>query len=202
MTEAATTPQPAESFESLLASVLDRAYAVAYHLARDRDEAEDLVQDAALQAFRAFHQFQPGTNFKAWFVRIVTNAFFAQYRKKKRRPQTLNIEDAEPLFLYARSAELGLFDKDEDPASMVLDKLSEENVHDAIQALPAEFRVVCALYFIEEMPYQEIADVIECPVGTVRSRLHRGRKLLQKELWGLALERGIVSAVPAAEPVS
>ena len=93
MTDPSQAPPPAEPFEALLAPVLDRAYALAYHLSRSRDDAEDLVQEAALQAFRAFHQFRPGTNFRAWYLHILTNCFFAQYRKRKREPRTLNIED-------------------------------------------------------------------------------------------------------------
>ena len=201
MTDPSQAPPPAEPFEALLAPLLDRAYALAYHLSRSRDDAEDLVQEAALQAFRAFHQFRPGTNFRAWYLHILTNCFFAQYRKRKREPRTLNIEDAEPLYLYSRTRELGMHEKTPDPASAVLGKLGEDQVHAAIQALPEEYRVVCALYFVEELAYQEIAGVLRCPVGTVRSRLHRGRKLLQKELWAAAREHGIVTAKAAPERV-
>ena len=193
-------PPPAQpSFEFLLAPVIDRAYGLAYHLTRSRDDAEDLVQEAALQAFRAFHQFQPGTNFRAWYLRILTNCFFAHYRKRKRQPQMVHLEDAEPLYLYSRTAELGLHDNNPDPAALVLGRLGEDHVHSAIQALPEEFRIVCSLYFLEELAYQEIADVLGRPVGTVRSRLHRGRKLLQRELWLVAQEHGVVASLAAPE---
>lgn len=187
----------AAEFESLLAPVLDRAFRVAYSLSRSRDEAEDLVQEAALQAFAAFGQFQRGTNFKAWYMRILTNCFFARYRKRKRAPQIIGLEDAEPIFLARQVQANGLVPDPEDPAAVVLGKLGAEQVTDAIAALPEEFRVVCALYFVEEASYQEIADIVARPVGTVRSRLHRGRRMLQQALWHVAQEHGVVAGRPA-----
>jgi len=189
------TPTATESFEALLASVLDRAYGVACHLARSRDDAEDLVQEASLQAFRAYHQYQQGTNFRAWYMRILTNCFYAAYRKRKRQPVTTNLEDAEPLFLNSRTRVMGLQTDPEDPAAAVIARMGEEQVADAIHALPEEFRIVCALYFIEDASYQEIAEMVDCPVGTVRSRLHRGRRMLQKALWQVAEEHGIIDAL-------
>jgi len=198
MSTGGNSPRQAAGFEALLAPVLDRAYGLAYHLARGRDEAEDLVQEASLQAFSHFDQFQPGTNFKAWYFRILTNCFLMRYRRRRREPEILNLEDAEPLFLHLRAYEAGLVGPPDDPAALVLSKVSAEQVHEAIAALPGEFRVVCALYFVEDLPYREIAQALGCPVGTVRSRLHRGRRMLQKALWHLAVEQGIVPAAPAA----
>ena len=189
----------ASEFEALLAPILDRAFRVAYSLSRSRDEAEDLVQEAALQAFAAFGQFQRGTNFRAWYMRILTNCFFARYRKMKRAPRTIAIEDAEPIFLARQVMMNGLVPDPEDPAAVVLGKLGAEQVTDAIAALPEEFRVVCALHFVEEASYQEIADVVGRPVGTVRSRLHRGRRMLQKALWLVAQEYGLVPGPAARE---
>ncbi len=195
MSEAPASASRTREFERVLGEVLERAYGTAYHLTRSTHDAEDLVQEAALSAFRHFDQFEPGTNFKAWFMRILTNAFFASYRKKKRRPQTTSLEDAQPLHLLWASQAAGLLEHHKDPASRIVEKLGEERVSEAIAALPEEFRVVCTLYFMNDAPYQEIAEMLDCPVGTVRSRLHRGRRMLQKSLWSLAQECGIVTGL-------
>jgi RNA polymerase sigma-70 factor (ECF subfamily) len=193
VTDSTTSPVAAsESFEALLAPLLDKAYSVACHLSKDSTLAEDLVQEAALRAFRAFHQYQPGTNFKAWFMYILTNCFYEHCRKKKRQPVTTTLEDAEPLFLNFRTQFMALNTAPEDPATAVISRMSSDQIAEAIAELPEEFRVVCALYFIEESSYQEIAEMVGCPVGTVRSRLHRGRRMLQKALWHVAQAHGIV----------
>jgi RNA polymerase sigma-70 factor (ECF subfamily) len=180
-------------FERLFAPIFSMAYGTAVRLTRDRTEAEDLVQDAALLAYRAFGSFQPGTNFKAWFFRILTNAFYSRHRKEKHEKANLSTEDVPPLYLYSRTTEAGLQGHDSDPASAIMDRLDTEQVSAALESLPTEYRVVATLYFIEDFSYQQIAEVLECPVGTVRSRLHRGRRMLQKALWDIAVERGIIA---------
>jgi RNA polymerase sigma-70 factor, ECF subfamily len=195
MAEAPSSTSHAREFESLLSGVLDRAYGVAHHLTRSPQDAEDLVQEAALSAYRNFHQFESGTNFRAWFMRILTNAFYASYRKRKRRPETTSLEDAQPLHLLSASLEAGLLEHHKDPAQQLVERLGEERVAGAIGALPEEFRVVCTLYFMNDASYQEIAEMLDCPVGTVRSRLHRGRRMLQRALWTLAQECGVVAAM-------
>jgi len=192
MTESPAPRLASESFEALLTPVLDRAYSVACQLSRDPNTAEDLVQEAALRAFKAFHQYQQGTNFKAWFMRILTNYFYETCRKRKREPAMTTLEDAEPLFLNFRTAVMGLQTAPQDPATAVISRMSENEVGEAIAALPEEFRIVCSLYFIEQASYQEIAEMVGCPVGTVRSRLHRGRRMLQKALWNVAQAHGII----------
>jgi RNA polymerase sigma-70 factor (ECF subfamily) len=184
-------------FEELLSPILSMAYGTAVRLTRDRTEAEDLVQDAALLAYRAFGSFQRGTNFKAWFFKILTNAFYSRHRKDKHEKANLSTEDVPALYLYNKTAEAGLHGRESDPASAIMDQLDTEQVSEALEALPTEYRVVATLYFIEDFSYQQIAEVLECPVGTVRSRLHRGRRLLQKALWDVAVERGIVPATGA-----
>ena len=181
-------------FEELLVPVLDVAYRLALRYTRNPDDAGDLVQDAALQAFRAFHQFTRGTNFRAWFLRILTHAFYARYRKRQREPVSTAIEETEPLYLYDQSRARGLPVHLEDPATLVIDRLDGEEVGRAIDALPEEFRTACALYFLGEGSYLEIAEALGCPVGTVRSRLHRGRRLLQRALWRIAEVRGLAPA--------
>lgn len=189
------TTDPNATFEELVASVFQPAFGAALHWTRNSHDAEDLVQETCLQAYRAFHTFQPGTKFKAWFFKIMTNLFYYRHRQAKRRPQTVDLEDAPDLYLYVQTANLGLHDGNQDPADSILGKIEVEHVQDAIGALPDEFRVACALYFIEDFSYDEIASILDKPVGTVRSRLHRGRKMLQKALWQVAEERGIVSAL-------
>ncbi len=183
-----------QEFEALLTPILSMAFGTAVRLTRDRSEAEDLVQDAALLAFRAFGSFQPGTNFKAWFFRILTNAFYSRFRKEKHERANLSTEDVPPLYLYSRTSEAGMHGRDSDPASALMDKIDTEQVSEAMDGLPAEYRVVATLYFIDDLSYQQIAEVVGCPVGTVRSRLHRARRMLQKALWEVAEERGICAA--------
>jgi len=186
------------SFEALLEPVLDGAFGVALRFTRSRSDAEDLVQEAALLACRGFHAFMPGSNFRARFFRILTNCFYSNYRKERRRASDIELEDASELYIYQETAALGLHTRTEDPASLLFDKLTVEQIEEAIAALSDEYRVVATLYFLEEFSYQEIAEVVEVPVGTVRSRLHRARHMLQKALWTIAKERGIVSALAGA----
>jgi RNA polymerase sigma-70 factor (ECF subfamily) len=166
---------------------------VAVRLTRNKADAEDLVQEAALLAFRAFESFEPGSNFRAWFFRILTNCYFSKRRREKSRPVTSDLDDTPDLYLYARSGQAGFPTAGPDPAAQLLDKLGTERVVAAIDRLPEEYRVVSTLYFMEDLAYEEIARMLDCPIGTVRSRLHRGRKMLQKALWLIATEDGIVA---------
>jgi RNA polymerase sigma-70 factor (ECF subfamily) len=162
-------------------------------LTRNQADAEDLVQEAALLAYRGFASFEPGTNFRAWFFKILTNCYFTKHRREKSRPVTSDLDDTPDLYLYARSAEAGFPTQGPDPAAQLLDKLGTERVVAAIDRLPEEYRVVSTLYFMEDLSYEEIAQVLGCPIGTVRSRLHRGRKMLQKALWQVAEESGVIA---------
>jgi RNA polymerase sigma-70 factor (ECF subfamily) len=188
-----------EDFETLLEGVLDSAYRTAYHLTHHRDDAQELVQEASLLAFRGFKRFEPGTNFKAWFMTILRNRFISEYRQRKRSIETVELEDAPELYLYTKSQELGLLDAAGDPAKQLVARLDAERVQEELKALPAEFRDVAMLYFTQDLSYQEIADVLEVPIGTVRSRLHRARRMLQMRLWRLAEAYGIVSADSSRE---
>lgn len=177
-----------QEYERLLKPLTRIAFGVALHLTRNRDDAEDLVQETAIQAYRAFHTFQPGTHFKAWFLRILTNLFLNRVRKRQREPEIASLDEAPDLYLYTQATRNGGSRGGEDPAQQILERIGTEQMVAAIAALPEEFRVVAALYFVEEMSYQEIAEILDCPIGTVRSRLHRGRKLLQRTLWDLVQE--------------
>ena len=190
---ASTSIDDAE-FESLLVSVLEPAYRLAYRLANDSQDAEDLVQEAALRAFRFRHSFQRGTSFKAWFYRIVMNQFYTSTRRRKGTTTSSldSLTDAHEILMFVRSAEAGLLRPDTDPAATVVARMAEDDVARALATLPDEFRTVATLYFVDDLSYQEIAEVLEVPIGTVRSRLHRGRQMLQKQLWRVAEELGIV----------
>jgi RNA polymerase sigma-70 factor (ECF subfamily) len=188
MNDAMNTLSSKQEYERLLKPLMRLAFGVALHLTRNRDDAEDLVQEAAIQAYRAFHTFQPGSHFKAWFLRIMTNLFLNKVRKKQREPEIASLDDAPDLYLYNQVTLHGWTKGNEDPAKQILERIGAEQMVAAIAALPEEFRIVAALYFVEELPYQEIADILDCPLGTVRSRLHRGRKLLQRALWELIQE--------------
>jgi len=185
--------QPQATFEPLFAAAANSAFGIAMRLTRNQADAEDLVQEAALLAYRAFESFEAGTNFRAWFLKIVTNCYYSKRRREKSRPVTSDLDDAPDLYLYARSGQAGFPTQGPDPAAVLLEKLGTDRIVAAISRLPDEYRVVSTLYFMEDLSYEEIARVLECPVGTVRSRLHRGRKMLQKALWQIAEEAGIVT---------
>ena len=182
----------AGTFEALLLPLLDSAYGTALHLTRNGPDAEDLVQEAALLACRGFKSYEQGTNFKAWFFRVLTNAFYSRYRKRKREGTRMELEDTLELYLYSQTAGLGLHAGRDNPATLLMEKIDGELVGAAVDALPVEYRVVATLYFMQDFSYQEIAEVLQVPVGTVRSRLHRSRRLLQRALWQLARDRGII----------
>ena len=186
-------PQPAETFESLFASCASSAYGIAMRLTRNQADAEDLVQDAALLAHRGFASFTPGSNFRAWFLKILINCYYSRRRREKSRPVMSNLDDIPDLYLYARSGKAGFPTQGPDPAAQLLEKLGTERIVGAINRLPEEYRIVSTLYFMDDLSYEEIAGTLHCPVGTVRSRLHRGRKMLQKALWQIAEEDGIVA---------
>jgi RNA polymerase sigma-70 factor, ECF subfamily len=183
---------PPATFESLFASAANSAFGVAMRLTRNQADAEDLVQEAALLAYRAFESFEPGTNFRAWFLKILTNCYYSKRRREKSRPVTSDLDDTPDLYLYARSGQAGFPTQGPDPASQLLDKLGTERIAAAMARLPTDYRMVATLYFMEDLTYEEISHTLECPVGTVRSRLHRSRKMLQKALWQVAQEDGIV----------
>jgi RNA polymerase sigma-70 factor (ECF subfamily) len=200
-----TAPSPAspafhpqdgeEDLQLLILPLLDGAYGTAVHLTGSRADAEDLVQEAVHHACRGFGTFRRGTNFKAWFYRILTNCFYSGFRKSKRQGARLSLDDTHELYLFCQTAAVGLHASGEDPATALMDRMDAEQVGTAIDALPEEYRVVATLYFMQDFTYREIAEVLEVPVGTVRSRLHRARRMLQRALWTVAQERGIIAAL-------
>jgi RNA polymerase sigma-70 factor (ECF subfamily) len=183
------------AFEALLTPLLGAAYGTALHLTRNAADAEDMVQEASLNAYRAFATFVPGSNFRAWFFRILVNCVYSRHRRTKRQGTTVELEDGPELHLYCQTAAVGLHAQTADPAGALMSRLDQDAINAALDALPDEYRLVATLYFMQDLPYQEIAEMVGCPVGTVRSRLHRARRLLQKQLWRIAEERGITAAL-------
>ena len=169
---------------------LDAMYGVACKLTRNPTEAEDLVQDAFVKAMRARHQFHAGTNLKAWLFRILTNTFINKYRRGGLERSVLDGPDADPLADGWVSA--STMRQLRDPETLALMPLVEQEIQRALDALPEEFRLAVILCDVEEFSYEEISKIMGCPIGTVMSRLHRGRKLLQRTLYNHALALGIV----------
>ena len=171
--------------------LLDSLYGAALRMTRNPADAEDLVQETMLRAYRSFDSFEPGTNLKAWLFRILTNAYINVYRKKQREPQKVSADELEDFDLYQ---ELKNHDPQfqETPETIVLDSLVDSDILQAIDELPEQFRLAVMLSDVEGFSYAEMAEIMDVPMGTVMSRLHRGRKALQKRLWEVARDRGIV----------
>jgi RNA polymerase sigma-70 factor (ECF subfamily) len=179
-----------ERFERDVLPLLSNLYSAALRLTRNPSDAEDLVQEAYLRAYRGFSGFQEGTNLRAWMYRILTNTFINSYRKKQRQPQTVSDEDIEDWYLYDR---LGDSAAEASAETSVLERIPDEDVQRALEALPEQFRMAVWLADVEGFSYKEIAEILDVPIGTVMSRLHRGRKSLQKALWETVRERGLVT---------
>lgn len=171
-------------------------YAAAMRMTRNPADAEDLVQDTYLRAYRGFGGFEQGTNLKAWLYRILTNAFINTYRSKKRRPNETELDEGEDLYLFRRLGGLEAVAAGRSAEDELMDLFSDQEVKDAVEALPETFRMVVLLADVEGFQYKEIAEILDIPIGTVMSRLHRGRKSLQKQLYEFASDRHLVG--PAA----
>ena len=181
-------------FERELNEVLNQAYGYSLRLANgDADEASDLLQEASLAAFKGKDTFAVGTNFKAWFFKILTNQFYR--RGGRGQIQTVNIDDTPEPYMFIQAWKNGVA-MDSDPEQLVFSKVTTEEVLRALDALPEEYKIASSLFFVNEMSYEEIAEALDVPIGTIRSRLHRGRKLLQVKLWDLAMEQGLVGGEP------
>ena len=192
MAQAAPTEDPAlrERFERDVLPMLPSLYGAALRMTRNPADAEDLVQDTYLRAFRGFASFKEGTNLKAWLYRILTNSFINTYRKRQREPQTVEgPDDLDEWYLFDR---LGARSVEGSAEDQVLEQLPDEEVKAALESLPENFRLPVLLADVEGFSYKEIADIMGTPIGTVMSRLHRGRKALEKALWETATERGLV----------
>ena len=165
---------------------MDALYNFALRMTTDPDEADDLLQETYLKAYRFFDKFEQGTNCKAWLFRIMKNSFINIYRRSSKQPDKVDYNDVEEFYHSIRAESTDPNDLEEKIFSNILD----DDVSTALEALPEEFRTVVILCDIEGFTYEEIADFVECPIGTVRSRLHRGRKMLRARLLDYAQERG------------
>ncbi|MCB2206147.1 sigma-70 family RNA polymerase sigma factor [bacterium] len=165
---------------------MDALYNFALRMTSDPDEADDLLQETYLKAYRFFDKFEQGTNCKAWLFRIMKNSFINIYRRTSKEPAKVDYNDVEEFYHSIRAESTDPNDLEEKIFSNILD----DDVSTALEALPEEFRTVVILCDIEGFTYEEIADFVECPIGTVRSRLHRGRKMLRSQLYDYATKRG------------
>jgi len=177
-------------------------YSAALRMTRNPADAEDLVQEAYLRAYRGFGGFTEGTNLKAWLYRILTNTYINIYRAKQRRPVETDLDDVEDLYLYHRvhdAAASGLGSSAEDD---LMERITDAEVIEALDSLPENFRIPVLLADVEGFSYKEIAEIVDVPIGTVMSRLHRGRKALQKALYDFAVDRGLTGDrfQPVSEP--
>jgi RNA polymerase sigma-70 factor, ECF subfamily len=181
-----------DEFETEALRHLDALYRTALRMTRSEADAEDLVQETYIRAFRFREQFTLGTNMKAWLFRILTNTFINTYRRRAAQPEVTDLEGVDEFSLYRRMADDRAASSSPDPEAELLSGLVDTEVTDALEELPEKFRTA-VLLDVEGFSYKEIAEMLGIPIGTVMSRLHRGRKFLQKRLYDLARERGIAA---------
>jgi RNA polymerase sigma-70 factor (ECF subfamily) len=187
-----------DAFETEALSFLDALYRTALRMTRSEADAEDLVQETYIRAFRFRDQFTPGTNLKAWLFRILTNTFINSYRRRRSQPEFTELDDVDEFSLYRRMSGGAGATASRDPETEFLATVVDSEVKDALAELPEKFRSV-VLLDVEGFSYKEIAEMLGIPIGTVMSRLHRGRKFLQKRLYDLAQERGIAAVRTAPQ---
>jgi RNA polymerase sigma-70 factor (ECF subfamily) len=176
---------------------LDQLYGAAMRMTRNPADAQDLVQETYMKAFAAFDSFSDGTNLKAWLFRILTNTYINAYRKKQRQPYLTGTDDLSDWQLHEAESHTSRGLKSAEAEA--LDRLADADVIEALAAVPEDFRMAVYLADVEGFSYKEIAEIMETPVGTVMSRLHRGRKLLRELLEDYAIERGLIPATVGGE---
>jgi len=193
-TPATPAPGPVDakraSFEREALVHLDSLYRVALRLTGNAADADDLVQETMLKAYRAWDQYEKGTNAKGWLLTILRNAFINEYRRRTRHPETVDLDAIEPYSVFGDV-------QDDDPQGTFFDRIVDDEVLRAIDQLPEQFRETVVLSDVEGLSYEEIARILEVPVGTVKSRLFRARRLLQRKLYDYAVGMGYIKASPA-----
>lgn len=187
--EKETAAERTKRFERDALQYMNQLYAAALRYTRNPEDAQDLVQDTYAKAYTSFHQFEPGTNLKAWLYRVLTTTFINTYRKDQRRPQTSDteLEDWQLAEASSHTSDQGKSTED-----VVLENLPDSDIKNALAQIPEEFRMAVYLADVEGFSYKEIAEIVGVPAGTVMSRLHRGRKQLREKLADYARERGYV----------
>jgi RNA polymerase sigma-70 factor (ECF subfamily) len=185
-------PEVRAELEAEALSYIDSLYRTALRMTRNPADAEDLVQEAYLRAFRSLHQFRVGTNLRAWIFRIMTNAYINEYRKRSRRPTSASLDDLEEFYVYDHLIDSGVQPTSERPEDVVLNQLTAEDVLEALDDLSDDFREVVVLADVEGFSYREIAEIMDIPVGTVMSRLYRARRRLQHSLYDFAVDAGYI----------
>lgn len=179
------------SFEKEALPHMDALLRTALRMTKNEADAEDLVQETFVKAYRFWDKFEQGSNCRAWLFKIMTNIFINDYRSKSRAPQAVDVDDIDDNYLYRH---LTNSDHEENPEGQFFAKIFDDDVKKAIEELPDDFRMVVVLSFLEGFSYQEIADIADLQLGTVKSRLHRGRKLLQKQLYDYAVRNGFIKS--------
>lgn len=172
-------------------------FSTALRMTRSRSDAEDLVQETYIKGWRSFHTFQEGTNLRAWLFRIMTNTYINKYNAQKRKGTEVELDDVEELFLYKRLGSIDQSQLSSSAEDQMLELFTDDEVKNALESLPEDFRIPVLLSDVEGFSYKEIAEMLEIPIGTVMSRLHRGRKAMQKMLYEYARARGLI-----VEPVT
>lgn len=180
------------NFERDAMQYAPQLYSAALRMTRNPADAEDVVQETFLKAYRAYDSYTEGTNLKAWLYRILTNTYINKYRKAQRRPSEVELGELQDLYLYKRLGEAS--GASQSAEADMLDAFVDTDVIDALESLPETFRMPVLLADVDGFAYKEIAEMLDIPIGTVMSRLHRGRKALQKKLWDVAQEHGITGS--------
>jgi RNA polymerase sigma-70 factor (ECF subfamily) len=179
-------------FEKQAMEFLPSLYSAAVRMTHNPADADDLVQETYLKAYRGFGGFEAGTNLKAWLFRILTNTFINQYRAKQRKPDQQELDEVEDLYLYRRLGGLEAASASRSTEDIVIEHFTEGEVKAAVDALPEAFRMPVLLADVEGFHYKEIAEILDIPIGTVMSRLHRGRKALQKSLFEFGVQHRLL----------